>query len=174
MKRVLALSVLIAAAVPALAYDYPKGLSADGIGTVKVGLNIDRVEAILRDKLGYNQFNNRGCSVLTTKQLENSGLSFMIESNILTRVNLDYVGKSEIPATIKTDTGLGLGASEEDVKKAYPGARVKANPADPTWHTIFADTPDRLRAIVFETDGVKVKSIRAGAYPAVATSNGCN
>lgn len=173
MKRALIFSALIAATVPAFALDLPNGFSPNGIGDVKIGINVDKLEQLVHEKTGYNQYANHGCSVLTTHLLENAGISFMIESNILTRINLDFVGKSEIPATIKTDTGISLGSSEEDVKKAYPSAKVKPNPSDPTWHTIIADSPDRQRAIIFETDGVKVKSIRAGVYPAVAYANGC-
>lgn len=173
MKYALVLSVLIAA-TPALAYDIPNGLSADGLGSIKIGLPVDKLEQILRDKIGYSQFNNHGCSVLTTPMLSNTGISFVIETNVLTRINIDYVGKSEIPASIKTDVGLGLGSTEADVRKAYPHARVKPNSGDPSWHTIFADTPDGQRAIVFETDGTKVTTIRAGAYPVVAFSNACS
>lgn len=172
MKRAFLLSILLAA--PALAYDYPTGLSADGIGDIKVGMPVERVEAAIRDKLGYNQFTNRGCSVLTTRQLEPSGISFLIEAKVLARINVDYIGKSEIPATIKTDTGVGLGSSEADVKTAYPNAKVKANPYDPTWHTIVAETPDRSKGIVFETDGKTVKSMRAGANPALNYPHGCD
>lgn len=174
MKRALVLSALLAATVPALAFDFPNGLTMDGIGNVVIGMPIDRVELLLHDKLGYNQFENHGCSILTTPMLESSGLSFMIESKKLTRVNVDFFAKSPLPLTIKTDTGIGLGASEEDVLKAYPGAKVKPNPADPTWHTIIFEAPDRSKGIVFETNGKTVKSMRAGATPAIIYVNGCS
>jgi hypothetical protein len=174
MMRVLVLSMALMAAAPALADEFPNGLSPDGIGEVKIGMPVEKIELLLRDKLGYNQFSSRGCSVLTTKKLEPSGLSVMIESKLLTRINVDYFGKSTIPKTIKTTTGVGLGSTEADVMKAYPGARVKANPADPTWHTIIADAPDHTKGIVFETNGKTVKSMRAGAYPAIAYANGCD
>jgi hypothetical protein len=174
MKRVFVLSVLLAATVPALAIDFPNGLSMDGIGNVTIGMDIDRVELLLHDKFGYNQFANHGCSTVTTPTLETTGLSFMIESKKLTRVNVDFYAKSPLPMTIKTDTGIGLGSSEEDVLKAYPSAKVNPNPADPTWHTIIDEAPDRTKGIVFETNGKTVKSMRAGATPAINYGNGCN
>jgi hypothetical protein len=174
MKRVLVLSAFLAGTVPTLAFDYPNGLSMDGIGNVTIGLDVDRVELLLHDKLGYNQFAHHGCSTLTTPMLESTGLSFMIESKKLTRVNVDYFAKSPLPLTIKTDTGIGLGASEEDVLKAYPNAKVKPDQADPTWHSIIVEAPDRTKGIVFETNGNTVKSMRAGANPAINYANGCN
>ncbi len=159
--------------VPTFAYDYPNNVSADGIGNIKIGLAVDKVEILLHGKLGYSPYANHGCSTLTTKLLEPSGISFMIESKVLTRINLDYVGSSTIPEEIKTDTGVGLGATEETVLKAYPKAKVKPNPADPTWHTIFADAPNGTNAIVFETNGITVKSLRAGAYPSIMSPSGC-
>lgn len=174
MKRAFLVSFLVAAAAPAFALDYPNGLSPDGIGNIKIGMSSDRLEAVLHQSTGYSQYTNHGCSILTTPALEPSGISLMIEKKVLTRINLDYVGKSEIPATIKTDTGVGLGSTEEEVKKAYPNAKVKVNPADPTWHTIIDETTDHAKGIIFETDGKTVKSVRAGANPAISYANGCN
>lgn len=174
MKRAFLVLVLLATTAPAFADDIPNGLNEDGIGNIKVGINVDRLEQLLHDKLGYNQYTNHGCSTLTTRHLETTGISMMIENKILTRINVDYYGKSELPLTIKTDTGLGLGSNEADVLKAYPNAKVKRNAADPTWHTIFVETPDLSKGIVFETDGKTVKSMRAGANPAISYPNGCN
>jgi hypothetical protein len=173
MKRALVFSAVLAATVPAFAEDVPNGLSAEGLGAVKIGMSLDRVETLLRDKFGYSQFENRGCSVLTTQKLEPTGISVMIEAKRLTRINIDYVGKSSIPETIKTDTGVGLGSTEAEILKAYPGAQVKPNSGDPTWHTIVADAPDGTKGIVFETDGKTVKSMRAGNYPEIAFANFC-
>ena len=102
------------------------------------------------------------------------GLSFTIESGYLTRVNVEFYGTDPRSLLIKTEAGIGLGSREEDVLKAYPRAKVNPNPADPTWHTIIAEAPDRTRGIVFETNGKTVKSMRAGATPAINFANGCS
>jgi hypothetical protein len=174
MKYALVLSIVLAAAAPAWADDSLNGLSPEGLGDLKIGTAVDKVEAHLNEKLGYNQYENRGCSVLTTKKLEPTGISVVIDSKVLTRINVDYFGKSPLPQTIKTDKGIGLGSSEEDVSKAYPGARVKPNPGDPSWHTIIVETPDHAKGIVFETDGKTVKSMRAGTYSAIAFADACS
>jgi hypothetical protein len=173
MKYASVLAIVLAAA-PAFAEVSLNGLSPEGLGGLKVGTPVDRVETLLSDKLGYSQYQNGGCSVLTTKKLEPLGISLMIESKILTRINIDYFSKSTLPQTIKTDSGVGLGSTEEEVRKAYPGARVKPNPSDPTWHTVIAETPDHAKGIAFETDGKTVKSMRVGTYSAIAFADGCS
>lgn len=174
MKYALVLSIVLAAAAPALADDALTGLSPEGLGGLKFGTPVDKVEAQLNEKLGYNQYANRGCSALTTKKLEPLGLSVVIDSKVLARINVDYYGKSDLPQTIKTDKGISLGSSEEDVSKAYPGARVKPNPSDPSWHTIIVETPDHAKGIVFETNGKTVKSMRAGVYSAIIFADSCS
>jgi hypothetical protein len=174
MKYALVLSIVLAAAAPALADDSLNDLSPNGLGKLKVGMTFEKVELQIGEKLGYNQYEHGGCSLLTTKKLEPLGISVMVESKVLTRVNVDYFSKSELPQTIKTDAGVGLGSTEADVIKAYPGARVKPNPGDPSWHTLIVETPDHAKGIVFETDGKTVKSMRAGMYSAIAFADGCS
>jgi hypothetical protein len=172
--RALVLSAVLLVAVPAIGEDAPWILSADGIGPAKIGMEISVLERYLRTKLGYNPYDNRGCSVLVSKAMAPLGMSFMIEKSYLSRVNVDFYGTDPRPLEIKTTAGIGLGSSEEDVLKAYPGARVKANPADPTWHTIFAESPDRSKGIAFETNGKTVKSMRGGANPSISYPNSCD
>jgi hypothetical protein len=176
--RALVLSALLLAAIPAFApataENTPWVLSQDGIGPVHIGMNTDQVERIVHTKMGYNQYRNHGCSTMTTKELEPLGISFMIEAKHLSRVNVDFYGTDPRPLAIKTDAGIGLGSSEEDVLKAYPAARIKPDPADPTWHTIIVESPDRTRGLVFYTNGKTVKSMRGGINPAISYPNGCN
>lgn len=175
MKRAVVLSAILAAAVPALAQDYPTLLSEDGIGNITIGMDVERMEVLLHDKTGYNRYENHGCSTITTKSLAPTGISFMIENKLLTRVNVDYYAKDPRPLAIKTAEGIGLGSREEDVVKAYGDrAKVKPNPQDPTWHTIAVEERDRSKGIVFETDGKTVKSMRAGRNPAISYPLGCS
>jgi hypothetical protein len=176
MKRTLALSLVLVALAgrPAFAGDVESWvLSQDGIGPAKVGINIDHLQNAIQEKLTYDAARSGGCSRITNKHLGPMGLSFTIESGFFTRVDVEFYGTDPRPLLIKTDTGIGLGSREEDVLKAYPGAKVKPNPADPTWHTITAESLDRTKGIVFETNGKTVKSMRAGATPTINYANGC-
>ena len=174
MMRALVLSFVVLAACPALAEDAPWILSQDGIGPVKIGMDYELIERYLTTKLGYSPYENHGCSTVISKFLAPRGVTFTIDAKHLTRINVDYYGTDPRPLTIKTDAGIGLGSSEEDVLKAYPNARIKPLPADPTWHTIFVDSPDLSKGLVFETNGKTVKSMRGGANPAISLRNSCD
>jgi hypothetical protein len=155
------------------AQDFTWQLSEESFGPIKFGFGADQIERILHEKTGYNQFNNHGCTTLTTASMLPRGVGFTIDHKRLTRVSVEYYGKDPRPLEIKTTAGIGLGSSEDDVLKAYPGTTVKPNPADSTWHTLTWETPDHNRGLVFETDGKTVKSMRAGENPAIAATEGC-
>lgn len=176
MKRAAA-AVFLAAffLVPAIADGVEPGqiISMDGLGPVKIGMKPDQLSRALMQQLPYNQYANHGCSAVTTQDLEPMGVSFVIDKKRLVRVSIDFYGTDQRPSTFKTDAGIGLGSSEEDVRKAYPNAEIKANPSDPSWHTIVVNTPDQTKGLVFETNGKTVKSLRGGENPAVAYASGC-
>jgi hypothetical protein len=172
--RALVLFAVLLAACPAFAEDAPWVLSQDGIGPVKIGMDDVQLDRFLHTKLGYSPYENHGCSTLISKDLAPRGVTFTIESKHLTRINVDFYGTDPRPLTIKTEAGIGLTSSEEDVLKAYPAARIKPDAADPTWHTIFVESPDLAKGLVFETNGKTVKSMRSGANPAISYPNGCH
>jgi hypothetical protein len=172
MKRVLGfLSVF---ALAGTAFGAELVLQPDGFGRARIGMGIDQLEQVLMTKLAYQPFANRGCGVVTTRAMEPMGVSYQIESKFLTRINVEYFVNDPRPLTIKTEAGVGLGSSEEEVLKAYGArARVQPNSGDPTWHTIYVDEPDHKRGVVFETNGKTVKTMRAGDYPSITDSIGC-
>lgn len=173
MKHVLLFAVLFAGSAFGASPD--NLLSADGLGTIEIGMQLDRLERVVRTKLAYNPYANHGCSPVTTLELEPRGISFTIDSKRLTRINLEFYGTDPRPLAIKTEAGVGLGSPEEDVTKAYGSrVRIKPNAADPTWHTLYVDAPDHSRGIIFETDGKTVKSVRAGEYPSISNQVPCS
>lgn len=175
MKRAVLFVALVACGGIAFAAGPDNVLTADGLGTIEIGMPMDRLEKALRSKVAYNPYVNHGCSVTTTPQMEPRGISLTIENKLLTRINLEFYGTDPRPLAIKTDTGVGLGSPEVDVVKAYGNRlQIKPNAADPTWHTLYADAPDHSRGIIFETDGKTVKSIRAGEYPSISSQIPCN
>jgi len=173
MKAGWILAGLVLSGAAASADDAPV-LSVDGYARLKIGMTPEKMESVLSQKVGYNQYANHGCSVFTTPAMEHLGLSFVIDNKKLVRINVDYYSANAEPRKTKTIAGVGLSSSEDEVLKVYGAdASVKPNPADPQWHTIFVDTPDHASGIAFETDGKTVKSMRAGTYPALSTATGC-
>ncbi len=70
---------------------------------------------------------------------------------------------------------IGVGSTEEDVQKAYPGkVRVSVHPyLEESGHYLVIDSPNE-RAMVFETDLTTVMSYRGGALPSVLWIEGCS
>jgi len=162
-------------AVSAVALEPPYVLTPDGLNELKIGKEVGQVERILHASLRFSQFARRGCAVLTTEGLTPLGVSIVIEAKHLSRINIDFYANSDLPQSIKTEAGIGLGSSEADVLAAYGDkAKITPNPQDPTWHTITVETPDHSAGIVFETNGQSVKSMRAGTNPTLAYPLPCN
>lgn len=178
MKTGLALAGLFCSSLVlsgALAEDAEPVLSAEGYANIKIGMNPEQMERVLHQKIAYNPFENHGCSLFSTPQMERIGLSFVMDHKLLVRINVDYYSANSQPRAIKTAAGIGLSMSEEELLKAYGAtAVVKSNPGDPTWHTVFVDSTDHRSGLVFETNGKSVKSMRSGAYPAIANENACS
>jgi len=172
MKRALFFVILSFCTAAASAADTDLVLTATGLPFLPVGTKFSMLEQVLREKLPDIYQESRDCVTMSTQHTDSMGVSFMLEGGHLSRVNLDYTAKG--PSPIKTDKGVGLGSTEDDVKQAYGAALVvKPNRYDPTWHYLVVDDPDHLHAIVFETNGKKVTSIHAGEYPSVGYTEGC-
>jgi hypothetical protein len=177
MKCTLALSLVFVALAggPAFAGDVESWvLSQEGIGPAKVGIDIDQLQKVIHEKLAYDQARNSGCSRITNKHLGSMGLSFTLESGYLTRVDVEFYGTDPRPRLFQTEAGIGLGSREEELLKAYPDAHIKPNPADPSWHTVIAESPDHTKGMVFETNGQTVKSLRTGNFRAISHLTQCD
>ncbi len=174
MRAGLVLAGLMFSGVIALADDPAPIFSANGYGDVRIGMKVEQMERVLHQKLPYNPFDNHGCSLFTTPQMELIGLSFVMDHKELVRINVDYFSASSQPRAIKTADGIGLGSSEEELLTAYgAAAAVTPNSGDPTWHTVTVDSADHGGGLIFETDSKTIKSMRGGSYPAIALPSGC-
>jgi hypothetical protein len=93
----------------------------------------------------------------------------MLIEDVLERIDVDSSG-------VATAEGIRVGASEADVMAAY-GSRVAVQPhkyTGPRGHyLIVGDPADTTRRLVFETDGSRVTTFRAGRRPAVDFVEGC-
>ena len=98
-----------------------------------------------------------------------SALRFMAESGRVVRVDVDSAG----PAT---DRGARVGMTEAEVRRLYPdGLRTMPHKYDTAGHYLVFTPPgpDSGFRIVFETDGQRVTTWRAGAEPAVEYVEKC-
>ena len=162
MKTALALvAVLAASPIPLTS----EPITFVGIGNVKVGSLVSAVESKLKLKDADLSTSDAGC-----RQYEVGGddsLLAMAEDGIVTRVetwNRRY----------RTASGARVGDSEASVQRLY-GHRleVSEHQYDPAGHYFTIRSKDQKFALVLETDGKRVTSIRAGRFPSAEYVEGC-
>lgn len=98
-----------------------------------------------------------------------AGLRFMAEAGHIVRADVDSGG----PAT---DRGARVGMSEADILRLYPeGLRSMPHKYEPAGHYLVFTPPgaDSGFRVVFETDGQRVTTYRAGVEPAVEYVERC-
>jgi hypothetical protein len=98
-----------------------------------------------------------------------TGLRFMAESGRVVRVDVDSSG-------VATDRGARVGAAEAEIRRRYPeGLRTMPHKYDAAGHYLVFTPPgaDSGYRIVFETDGHRVTTWRAGVEPAVEYVERC-
>jgi hypothetical protein len=176
MKRALTFIVLFAGCCTALAAEPNLILTPDGLGPMQIGMTAKELQAVLRQKLEFDvaPTDASACGTVSTNRSQALGVSFTLDDRRVIRISVDFIGKGS-PSPVRTEAGIGLNSTEDEVKQAY-GDRlvVKPHPYDPSWHYFVVDSPDHSRAIVFETNGTKVIHIRAGDYPSIIQPDGCS
>ena len=98
-----------------------------------------------------------------------NGVSAMIAADRLVRFDVGEGSK------VKTEAGVGIGATEAEVKRAY-GDRVRSegHAYDELGHYLIVQDPARQNLLLlFETDGTKVTTFRSGERNAVEAPEGC-
>jgi hypothetical protein len=78
-------------------------------------------------------------------------------------------------STVKTEAGIGIGATEAEVKRTY-GDRVTTEPHEyqELGHYLVVRDPARSNLLLlFETDGTRVTTFRSGERNAVEAPEGC-
>jgi len=175
MKHAVLFIALAAGGAAASAADSDMILTEDGVVRVRIGMRLQDLQNAVRERLyfEYDPLLAHACGTVSAKSSRTTGISYTVDDGIVIRISIDAYGDGPHSA-VRTDAGIGLGATEEEVKQAY-GSRlvVQPHPDDPTWHYLVVDSPDRKNAIVFETNGTKVTHFRVGSYPSITRPNGC-
>ena len=143
-------------------------VSPDGVGPVKTGWTLQQLNSALGEQLRPTFEVNPECDYLDPAALP-PGIGLMIVQDTIVRIDVDTTG-------IPTTEGAVVGDTEARVLELYRG-RVEVQPhkyTGPVGHYLVVRVPgDTLRLIIFETDGQKVLSYRAGFRPAVEFVEGC-
>jgi hypothetical protein len=148
-------------------------ISLTGAGPVRLGVSVSSVRRLLGDAGAQLAGNEPGvplsdCAYLESKRIPR-GLGLMFANGRLVRIDV-FEGPT------KTSDGVGIGDSEDRIKRLYPG-RVTQEPH------VYVDGGHYLRyvpsgrsnvGILFETDGRQVTSFRVGTFAAIALVEGCS
>ena len=139
-----------------------------GLGPLRAGMTVPEASAALGGALvAPAGTDTAGCHYVQWRGGP-PGVRFMVEGGSIARVDVDS-------ASIRTAAGAGIGDTEEQVQRLYPG-RVSATPqkyANGHYLTVTPSAADTSYAIVFETTEGKVTRFRAGRRPQVEYVEGC-
>lgn len=137
----------------------------DRTGAVVYGMSLAALERALAESLSVG---DSSCDFVMPKRLP-AGVSVMVVSGQVARVDVDTTG-------VLTVEGIGVGSTEADVYRAYPGLirTEKAPYEELPAHALILTPRDTSRGMVFETDGHVVTNYRVGRRPEVEWIEGCS
>jgi hypothetical protein len=141
----------------------------DGIGPVRVGMAIADVERLVGGTARIERIEpDDRCGYAFVSGVP-PGISFMLAGDTVVRANVQEAG-------ILDEAGLGVGSSEAEVMARRAGKiRVEPHPyTGPEGHYLIVDDPARPGfRLIYETDGQRVVTFRAGRLPEVNYIEGC-
>jgi uncharacterized membrane protein len=143
-----------------------KVLTFKGYKNIEIGMKIKNAAKATGLTFSYDSPpENNECTYAYTKSLP--GLYLMLVNEVIARIDVDKGGYITLE-------GAKVSDSEETVKKLYPKLEIEGQKYVPEGHYLIVRSPDRSRAIVFDTDGKKVTAFRVGRIPEVEYVEGCN
>lgn len=152
-------------------------LATEGLGPVKIGMTKRQAEAALGKKLRLQYSmtsDDNSCTYASRVDGKDRDIAYMLIHGKIARID---IGVKPAQNKILTAAGVGQGSTESAVKKAY-GKRLQISPHpygdDDNWHYLTVDEAEHTRGIIFETDGKRITSFRAGVYLALGYIEGCD
>jgi hypothetical protein len=142
----------------------------DRAGPVRFGMSLADAQRAVGDSAGASR-PTTGCTYWHPPNAPR-GLSLMIEEGVVVRADVDSGG-------LPTTEGVGVGSTEAAIRNAY-GQHLTIQLHKYQWEAgwryflyLPTATGDSLNAIVFETDGQRVRSYRVGRRPQVEYVERC-
>ena len=139
-----------------------------GVGPLRAGMTLPEASAALGGALVVPAgADTAGCRYVPWRGGP-PGVRVMVEGSRIARVDVDS-------ASVRTAAGAGIGDSEDQIQRLYPG-HVAVTPQKYTsghYLTVIPNASDSTYAIVFETSEGRVTRFRAGRRPQVEYVEGC-
>ncbi|MGY8682409.1 hypothetical protein Q2941_32235 [Bradyrhizobium sp. UFLA05-153] len=170
-------------------------LSWEGVGPVRLGMDVKAAEQALKTKLLPRQlpFEDDQCYVTWRADGQDPGLGYVIEHGRITVIQV-YNSDGKVPQVADTH-GLGIGATEDDIRVAYgqvkktlgfydrggsdtADTKTEQNPKSATSeyspeYLIEVESLDHKRSILFNTQAGKVIWLSTGFKPMVLEPEPC-
>jgi hypothetical protein len=155
----------------------------EGIGPVKIGMTVKEAEDALGAKLDpISPEFYKECWVTSRSDKKDRVIQYRVENENIAAIDV-YPRAAEtfplpIPA-IMTEKGIGVGSTEEEIKRAY-GKSAKKDRApyfdetdkDPEYW-IHVDNPDKKLGMIFDVRYGRVLSFSVGTLEAINRIEGC-
>ncbi len=138
-------------------------LSAESIGPVTFGTPLAQVETSLGQAMRIDEVDNPECSFVSFKALPK--VRFMVEKGLITR--------ADVAKEISNTTGIRVGDTVDQLKQKHADVKVEPHEHITGGHQITLQGAGKT-AIVMESDGTTITSVRAGLQPSVSYSEGCS
>lgn len=156
----------------------------EGIGPVKIGMTVQEAEHALGAKLDpISPPFYKECWITSRSDKKDRVIQYMVEDENIAAIDV-YPPAAEtfplpIPA-IKTPKGIGVGSTEEQIRKAY-GKSVKKERAPyfdednkETAYWFHADNPDKKLGMFFDARYGRVLSFSVGTLEAINQMERCS
>jgi len=141
-------------------------ISPNAFGKIRIGMNTQEIENNSNDKIISH--GSWTCSYIKTRNGP-CGVSYMMQNGKLARIDIDT-------HSIKTDMGISVGSTIQEVTSAYGALKPEKLPRnEPGNMFVIKDTlQNQNTQLRLYTDGNKVLHIRAGLSQAVNLIERCN
>lgn len=146
-------------------------LTEEGLGPLHAGMTIEQARAVVPGELTIPADSPDDAACSYARWTAKPALTrVMVTDGVIARVEVDTT-------SIRTSAGAGVGNSEARIDSLYPGRvrRMAHKYTDGRYLIVVATPPrDTTFRLVFETDGHRVTTMRAGRLPAVEWVEGCS
>lgn len=160
----IALVATIVLASDRVAADSSHRIGYSGFGSVRIGMPLWRLVVALGEHVTVESVEG-GCT--TVYSATSTDLTYMVVDDVLARVEVRT-------PELSTLSGVKVGDTEEEVFAAY-GARVAVSDHEyQEGHYLTVYSSDRRSAVVFDTDGTRIRSFRIGRLPETLHVEGCS
>ena len=150
-------------------------LSLDGLGPVDIGMTPAEASAAAGVQIRIDPRTDLGggCAYARADRGPDDRMFMVVDGRI---VRIDIGGRGDVART-RTVSGIGVGSTEDEVKRTYPGRiTVQGHPYVPGGHyLLYTPVESGLQHLrmLFETDGRAVTTFRAGLADPVSWIEGC-